>query len=426
MDVFNSTYFDKNYNTKSFSQLNDLINSNNDDITYLNHDYAFDLSVDYNYLAGINITHAVEIDGQGHTIDADNLARIFIAFNREIYFKNLILINAYSPRIIGAISGGNCINCTFRNNRVKEYGGAVYGSDCVNCTFTNNSAFTGGAIYNGVATNCTFINNHARTGVVYGGWVIGSVFINNTANDGAGIADAYAAINCIFINNTASGSGGALSSCNANNCTFINNSAANQGGAINSGDANDCTFISNSAKIGGAVAGRDKVISNCEFINNTATYGGAVYQSIVSDCNFTNNTASENGGAVSNSTVFNSQFINNTARNGGAIEAIRVVNSTFTGNKALNHGGAIYNGLVSDDCIFNDNTPENTFNTTQYIASQSKTFQDLYNLINSNNNSDVYLNDNYTFNILTDIHLRTGITVNRCVTIHGQGFTVDA
>ena len=114
-DLSNVSCFTRNYASKSFFELNILITAGDEYTIYLDDDYTFNLESDYGFLNGINVTRQITIDGQGHTVDGDNLARIFIAFNQNVIFKNLILINAYSPLIIGAVSGGKCINCTFKN-----------------------------------------------------------------------------------------------------------------------------------------------------------------------------------------------------------------------------------------------------------------------------------------------------------------------
>lgn len=59
------------------------------------------------------------------------------------------------------------------------------------------------------------------------------------------------------------------------------------------------------------------------------------------------------------------------------------------------------------------------------VTSNPGSFTSLNSLINENTFKDIYLKSNYTFNINTDYDLYDGIEINREVTIHGNGFTVD-
>ena len=61
---------------KSFTNLNDTINGNSDDYISLDSDYIY-TDDDYEFQHGINITRDVTINGNGHTIDGNNAARIF-------------------------------------------------------------------------------------------------------------------------------------------------------------------------------------------------------------------------------------------------------------------------------------------------------------------------------------------------------------
>ncbi|WP_405290225.1 lectin like domain-containing protein [Methanobrevibacter sp.] len=54
-----------------------------------------------------------------------------------------------------------------------------------------------------------------------------------------------------------------------------------------------------------------------------------------------------------------------------------------------------------------------------------KTFIDLDKLIKDNDNAEIYLNHNYTFNPEFDIIHNDGITINHAVTIWGNGHTID-
>ena len=60
----------------SFSDLNNQINNGNREIN-LTKNYTYDSDNDGNFKNGINITKSITINGNGHTIDGKNIARIF-------------------------------------------------------------------------------------------------------------------------------------------------------------------------------------------------------------------------------------------------------------------------------------------------------------------------------------------------------------
>lgn len=70
------------------------------------------------------------INGNGHTFDGSNQARIFKIFGNNTIINNLNFINAYMP---------------------NESGGAIFAQSSIilnNVTFTNNYAQSGEAVYN--------------------------------------------------------------------------------------------------------------------------------------------------------------------------------------------------------------------------------------------------------------------------------------
>ena len=468
-------------NPTTFADLNALINGNDDSDVYLKSNYTFSMDSDSDFIEGIYINRAVTVHGNGHTIDGDNSAKIFYVESSDVVFKDIVFVNAHSF-YGGAINGGSAVNCTFTGNSA-EYGGAMNGGFAVNCTFINNAAKGeyGGAIHEGSAVNCTFIDNFAvfGGGAISGGPAVNCTFIGNSAYIGGAIHEG-SAVNCTFIDNTASYCGGAVQSVSGDfvNCIFVSNSAGTWGGAISGADyinvvdctfinnsANDdagaiwsagsvvnCTFINNSASGSGGAVGsfRDMPITNSIFIGNIANNGGAAsYQVIISNSKFSNNTARECGGAIMEGICINSTFTNNhAAKDGGAIYDVAVVNCSFEYNSAENggamrkgtaknctfnynsataYGGAIYDAKVSTDSKFNNNKAPNgkdTYNVTWIENSNAKTFTDLKNLIEESS-SEVYLNDNYTFDLISDTELMEGIPIYSDVTIHGNDFTID-
>ena len=115
---------------------------------------------------GINITHNVTINGNGHTIDGKNQARIFYVYpDCNVTFKDIVFINGNATdedEVGGAVLANEsaictALNCSFINN-VAYHAGALYGN-AINCSFINNAAAYYAGAMGGNATNCIFINN---------------------------------------------------------------------------------------------------------------------------------------------------------------------------------------------------------------------------------------------------------------------------
>lgn len=201
---------------KSFKDLNDAINGQSN--VSLDSDYVFS-DEDYAFEHGIKITHDMTINGNGYTIDGNNMARIFTINLATVVFENITFVNGKTPGEYG-------------------HGGAIWVNDnskatAINCTFENNEAtYLGGATHGDLtAIDCTFIGN-----VVKG---------KHTQNGGA--MNEGTAINCNFISNEAGWYGGAICDVTATNCTFISNSAI-YGYDAYSSSCENCIFV-DSAKI---------------------------------------------------------------------------------------------------------------------------------------------------------------------------------
>ena len=238
----------------TFTDLNNDINGNNDDIVYLDRDYTYDNSTDFRLRNGTVISRAVTIEGNGHTLDGAHIGRIFNVTNANAIFKNIIFINGNTTDYEhgGAIHGDCTIqDCAFINNMAYySYGGAIYGNCTVQgCTFTNNTGdYYGGTIHG----NCTIINStfNENNGVIYGNCTVQNCNFNNNSKNRYALLGNYTLIDSNFTNNR----GGVLEgACDAINCTFANNAGSN-----------------------GIIKG-NSTARNCIFENNTvSSYGGAV------------------------------------------------------------------------------------------------------------------------------------------------------
>ena len=393
--------------SKSFTQLKEEIELASDTLT-LDSNYKMTANEENSFKNGISIFKNINIDGNGFTIDANNLKMIFKIGNRfsvslSITISNCNLVNCafYNYGSDSSLTVNNCnfinsldyaiynagsdsslsiSNCNLVNSKISNsdssltvnncnfINGSIESSDSSlivrNCNFVNSRIYNGGYDSSLIVRNCSFINNTAYNGgcAIYnsgsGLTVNNCSFINNTANNGAGAiynsGSGLTVSNCSFINNTANNGGAIHSSCSNStivNCNFINNIANNGAGAIHSSCSNStissCNFINNTANHAGAIynAGSDSTMMNCNFINNTANNGGAIHSS------------------CSNSTIVNCNFINNTANNGGAIHnfgSITVSNSKFKDNNA-SKGVAIYNDVYSQISIGTINLNNNTY-----------------------------------------------------------------
>ena len=199
--------------TKTFSDLKNEIYDMNKTEIILEDDYVnqkvYDNYSDYypqsdmiiiveRVTTGILINRSVNIDGQGHIIDANNLSEIFYLNANNITLKNIVFKNTHGFNF-GAVfcnaSNISIINCTFINNHGIT--GAVYCNNqnisIINSTFINNT----GSVMGAAAIRCqvpadiinsTFINNNGDycgyecCPVIYsckGGRIINSTFIDN-------------------------------------------------------------------------------------------------------------------------------------------------------------------------------------------------------------------------------------------------------
>ena len=301
------------------------------------------------------IKRAIVIDGQGHTIDAQQKTNIFILKNK-VTIKNLNLINGKAAQGGAIYSYTNDLvvdHCTFKNNFATENGGAIYISTAkltvTNSVFTKNKVENkkasghGGAIWiymgSSKISKSTFTSNSAiskslkkhnkATKYQFGG---GAVYYNegytHTLTD----------------------------------CTFTSNKASNHGGAVyahkpKSVTIKKCTFKKNKVSFedGGAITfnGKKLVISNSKFESNQAYEDGGVMDVLsltkqktkvtITDSIFKSNVAYKGAGCIwmglkSVFTMKNNQFIKNKASIGGALFSeqgvAKITNCVFNGNKA--------------------------------------------------------------------------------------------
>ena len=223
-----------NSRSKSFTDLNNLINDFNNSEIILEDDYVYQDKFDENFTRGIFINKQMVINGNNHIIDAQNKSGIFNIKADNVIIKNIIFMNA---------NGQNSISYfPMHLDGHDGYNGVVYYSNNFHDTYyevMHSLSVKGGAIYCG-GVNLKIIN---------------SSFVNNFASRGGGIyieGDNAQLINLLFINNT-SEEGGAIFNSGKN--TFVLNSQFNLNHAFYGGDS-ICSY-------------KDINIQNCIFTNDT-------------------------------------------------------------------------------------------------------------------------------------------------------------
>ena len=323
-----------NAEPEDFSALSDEINSSlQSRLLKLTKDYAFNSQNDGKYADGIDIAiDNLTVDGQGHTVNANNKARVFNIKADNVVLKNINIINGNAPSHGGAIYweglNGTVANCLFKDCSSPNSGGAIlfrHAARIENSRFTGNRAYFGGGINfddESEIVACIFEDNYARYlgGGVYTlkqSNIVNSRFRDNEAGDGGGI----------YLESTGT----------IDNTVFEKNNAIGYGGAITNED-----------KI---------IVKNSQFMENTARFAGAIYfkgSGHVEKSGFCENSA-ETGGAISiysnNIGIVSSEFKYNAANNGSSLyingKNIRIENISFTNNQS---------DFESEICTISQNT----------------------------------------------------------------------
>ena len=444
-----------NLNIRTFPDLQNAIGLVTGTLT-LNQNIAMTAKEAANFTNGITINKDITIDGKGHTIDANNLGRIFsIGEGFTVTLTNATLINGR------AVEGGAIYNdgsltlsdVKLSDNAADSYGGAV---------FNNGELVVGDSVF-----DSNDIVNRGSASVDYGGaaiynWydgvltVSGSNFTNNIKNykNGDRLVGAIATIgdatisDSYFVNNTGRW-GGAISTAGY----LI------AGDDVNTLTVSGSTFKENGGLYGAGifVAGSDFTVSDCVFDKNTAfgkgdmtpnnnngaaivvTDTGKDITGIITDSNFTNNKAHFSGAVdicEGKITIKNSIFVNNSAEYcAGAIAvdsqinkpAVEIINSKFDSNSA-EYGGAIYNyyNLTVVDSTFTNNSKDTIYNfRVANLDLGIKTFTDLQNAIGLVRGT-LTLNQNIAMTDDEAANFKDGVAINKNIRIDGKGHTIDA
>ena len=323
----NNYYSNNDLGIGSFTDLqNSIDKTNNGGVIVLDKNYAYSAN-DSNLINGIVIKNKnITIEGNGHSIDGLNSARIFGITSSNVVLNNLTFVNGMSSSDGGAIlssEGFISIN---------------------NCNFTNNTAASGGAISSNSDMNISNseFRNNTITSYAFGGAVdiryskvniFNSLFISNVGYRGGAIYNIHSSLNCTrtkFWHNKASCFAGAVYTSNGQsnflNCSFLRN-YGRFGGAVSGEKSNivNSSFTGNSAYFGGAVSCENINISGSTFVGNVANIGGAIYMvnGSVADSVFGANSADTGKDICSlvNVSIVNSEI---------ASENIALYNASYT------------------------------------------------------------------------------------------------
>ena len=365
----------------TFTELKGLINETPEGNTLI-------LDRDYKNLNSgqVSISKKITIDGQGHTLDANYIDRVFYINATEVTLKNITFINGH------------------RESKVP-YGGAIYFdseilSEIIDCRFINCSTEYGGALYFGYNSSSTiggsdFVDCHSQYGgAIYFGYnststIGGSDFVDCNAQFGGALCFEIGAESIImdstFQNNIADVIGGCIlaenSTITLRKSNFTRGTAGYESGGaitlINSKfDAENIEVRDCKSEFGGAIIllSSNSTISESIFTGNDADYDGgaifAMYGSITLDNNYFSDNSAKRGGAVyislTNNTITSNQFFTNRAEKGGAIYAMATNHIPIDANT--------YHGNDRDDlyeCL-NDNLTMFSDDHYELVASQGE------------------------------------------------------
>lgn len=414
-----------NSNHNTYTDLNDKI-SDCDNIIILDKNYTFDSNYDEEFKNGISIKKELTIDGQGYSINGNNLAGVFKIESDNVILKNINFIN------LNSVSSGSIV-WNGDNGFVQ------------NCNFTNNSCSLNGIIEwrggNGSVGSCMFKNNSVID--------LGSTVF--------WIGDCGTVTNTDFIHNGHVSKGTLFwrgSNGNIQNCSFIGNGDYNY--SLNKAKIVldyewDCRSVNPYSNplirslyffYGGAVYcdGNNLLINNSKFLKNSAFDGGAIYCAGKNlrciNSTFTNNTCVNDGGAIYcsenavNSSIIDLILINNTENNGLQIFTQNSSENEFTTYKNIlminNNSVKWFSNKMKEyysltDLLINNHIP-NYLLEKLFESDEKGSFDELSILINNTmENGILFLNKDYEFISGSN----KGCLISKSIVIDGQGHTLN-
>lgn len=389
------------YADGNFTDLQNKVDNSADTLD-ITQDYKFDSNGDADLEEGVLINKSnYVINGNGHTIDASNQARIFSVTGNNITINNLVFINGISN---GAAIKSEATNITIKNsyfaNNTADAGGAILSigsANIENCLFKDNYAKFGAAVFGSQTTLEIYNSNFTSSSPINKAMIYSEnsftlldtcIFHDFNSNYSSALFNDKLTIvrNSKFINLYANETAGAIGLkgvdyASLSNNSFINTSSKKNGGAVfidtlashAAGNymvlIDECEFINCKSEFGGALLQLygNLTINNTDFINNNASCGAAVYTSIVNavilNTLFENNTLDDedisNGGAVyadlSDLFLNNNHFVNNAKNAIYTYDTdLNLIKSIFIRNGVAVHGVFLDNYYLENNTLGKD------------------------------------------------------------------------
>lgn len=360
-----------NIETNDFDELYDLINNTLEGgELILDKDYCFDNSSPNFSNKGILISKSITIDGNGHTINANKVSRVFNITAANVILKNINFIN------------GNALG---RYDNIDVGGGAIhwYGANgqVLNCNFTNN---TGSGIEDDPFDKEEIIINEDGTEI----HTIRFRPMGARTNEGGAIVwrgNNGTVMNCIFNNNDIGypNSGGAIIWRGDNgqiiNSTFFKNGAW-CGGAVtwigSNGKILSSKFFENGMFNGDVFwFGENGLIKNCILLKSDVGRSVLVVYdgSLIANYNFWGDTLANPNGTVKVDNLSNWYILNKNITNPCLVENDEVL-VDFDDFVLVTKYGNVYNDENEhiDKINLNPNAKIVSKNFTKYYKSSNE------------------------------------------------------
>ncbi|WP_458404427.1 C1 family peptidase [Methanobrevibacter sp.] len=361
----------------------------------------------------ILINKSITIDGNGHTLDANNLSGIFDVNSEGVILKNINFINGNSQKtdsVIDIFGEVSIINCNFVNHCAGGLRAVLFSDYASSTLYIKNS---------------TFIDNDCTDTI----WFRGNLNIEDSKlinNSGDHALLSYKGNKGLVrnIKNTIFHSGNTMQKVslyggkfNVSNCDFrnvyffyddnnyflnvINTSfkdsvveveATLKEKVVNSSFIN-CSFQNSPIVSYGA----NLTIFNSQLVNSSSEWllQALFCDVVIEKSSFTNNSVENIGGALffngGSLSISDSVFENNCAYSGGALaifntDCLSLENNLFKNNCATYVGGAIYSLRdVGENNIFVNNSAED-FNDVYFLVAKDQ----ISTLVFTDTNSTFY------------------------------------
>ena len=455
--------------TGNFKNLNQLINGNTKSIK-LDYDIIMDEEEKKSFPEGIEITEDnFTLNGNGHTIDAQKLTRIFKVNAQNVTIEHITLQNGYSTENGGCIfnTGKLILNdVTLQNNTAESKkgilhaeiasGGAIHNEEGTveisdSRLLDNTAQYEGGSISNWNGTlkiiNSNLLKNKTNNESSHGGaissygslTISNSIFEENFSEHGGTISYGYSDIkinDCKFIKNSSKIYGGALSGYVYYENTIENVNYDPYLNCIN------CEFIANQSGMNGGVlwSNHSNTFSNCTFKDNFADEDGNIiyFDSIgdfsvnIQECIIKNDSAKNSDVFIENRSFvnINDTIIDNSSDNifvDNVNGILDLSNIKFNKNyKAIRNNFMV---LIDDESMKNfiDSTENATVKNKNDTSNSSKNFNYLEDLINDSDSNVITLDCDIVLNYNEKNQFKEGIIINRDnLTIDGQNHVINA